>query len=133
MTTRTTILIAATALAVAGCASLSNAAELETLSPEALAPMMIGATHHVDVGQSEAAVIYYETAAKAHMRFPDGKTLKGDWRFTEAGYFVDWRDGPKGEWQIGFTPGRLVYLDAKGDERGDIVRIVPGDAQGFTH
>lgn len=116
--------------AIAGCATV-EAGDRQILSTEALAPMMIGSTHYVDVGRSSDAVIYYASADVAHMALPDGAVFTGAWRFTASGYYVDWVDGPEGEWRIAFEPGRLTYLDASGAERGDITQIAPGDAHGF--
>lgn len=115
-----------------GCASV-DAADLQTLPRAALEPLMVGSTHYIDVGKPVEAVIYYETSKKAHMFFPSGKTVEGAWRYTDTGYFVNWKDGPEGDWRIAFEPGRLVYLDGDGSERGDITRISPGDAHGFTN
>ncbi len=96
---------------------------------EALLALLIGTTHYVDLGQPQEAVIYYEDAQSAWMRLPNGPTLSGDWKLTEAGYFVAWKDGPSAEWRIGRAPSRIVYVDSEGTERGDVTRIVPGDAE----
>ena len=104
---------------------------MEILTPALLSVIMLGSTHYVDIGEAEPAVIFYEDEDTAFMRLPDGNTLVGDWRFTSNGYFVAWADGPEGEWRIGFEPGRFAYLDAGGTERGTIIRIHPGNPEGF--
>ena len=125
-------LAALIAVTATGCATV-EAADLQPLPRKALTPLMVGATHYIDVGKPVEAIIYYETSEKAHMLFPNGKTFEGEWRFTDSGYFVNWRGGSEGDWRIAYEPGRLVYLDADGVERGDITRILPGDAHGFTN
>ncbi|MEM7523781.1 MAG: hypothetical protein AAF360_08515 [Pseudomonadota bacterium] len=101
---------------------------MDFLAKELLMVMLLGNTHYIDVGRPNEAAIYYEDEDTAHMIFPDGREVTGAWRLTEAGYHVDWENGPKGEWRLARGDGRIYYVDAKGDDRGDVVRIVPGDA-----
>jgi hypothetical protein len=96
-----------------------------------LALLLVGNTHYVDVGGAKDAVIYYRDATTTHMVLPDGKTFRGDWRTTERGYFVAWRDGPQGEWRIGHTPGTITYINPKGENAGRVTRIVPGNPEKF--
>jgi hypothetical protein len=101
------------------------------LTGAALAVLMVGATHYVDVGRGKDAVIYYPTETAAHMVLPDGKTFKGTWQATQRGYFVSWNDGPRGEWKITYAPGRFVYIAPDGKDAGHITRIVPGNPEKF--
>lgn len=105
---------------------------MEILMKEALMVLMLGATHYVDTGFAEPAIIYYEDDDTAHMTLPDGRAMLGQWRFADNSYHVAWNGGEEAEWRIAFTPGRLVYLDATGAERGDITRIVPGNPEGYA-
>ena len=102
---------------------------MDILSNSLLAVIMLGSTHYIDIGEQQSAVIFYEDGDTAYMRLPDGKAFTGEWRFTTDGYFVDWADGPEGEWQITFEPGRFAYVDDQGAERGGITQIVPGDPE----
>ena len=106
---------------------------MDVLTNSLLAVIMLGSTHYIDVGKEQPAIIYYENEDTAFMRFPDGKTFAGEWKFTTNGYFVDWVGGPEGEWQIAFEPGRFTYLDAQGNERGDIAQIAPGNPEGLKN
>ncbi|MEZ5668674.1 MAG: hypothetical protein R3F55_14785 [Alphaproteobacteria bacterium] len=105
---------------------------MEFLAREALTGLMVGSTHYVDIGQPKEAAIYYADAERAYMTLPDGRALAGDWHFTADGYHVAWTGGPRADWRIAFAPGRLAYVDAEGAERGTVVRIVPGDPEGFS-
>ena len=97
----------------------------------ALAVLLIGSTHYVDVGQGKDAAIDYPTAAVAHMALPDGRRLRGSWRPTETGYLVAWEGGPQGDRRIAFEPGRLTDIKPDGEPAGTISRIVPGNPEGF--
>lgn len=101
---------------------------MDFLAKELLLAFLVGTTHHVDIGQPEEAVIYYEDEDTAHMRLPNGDEFRGDWRLTEVGYHVAWKDGPSGEWRVAKTDERIFYVDAAGEDRGDVTRITPGDA-----
>ncbi|MEM7615232.1 MAG: hypothetical protein AAF245_09305 [Pseudomonadota bacterium] len=92
---------------------------------------MLGMTHYVDIGNADPAVIYYANASTAHMTLPDGPTLSGDLTLGPSGYFVDWIDGPEGDWQIARQGATLIYLNGYGEPSGEILRIVPGNAEGF--
>jgi hypothetical protein len=96
-----------------------------------LALMLVGNTHYVDVGGAKDAVIYYRDGTTTHMTLPDGKTLHGEWRPTDQGYFVAWRNGPQGEWRIAHSPGEFTYINPKGEPAGRVTRIVPGNAERF--
>ena len=101
---------------------------MDFLIKDLLLVMMLGNTHYIDVGKDQPAIIYYEDEDSAHMRFPNGKSVEGVWRMTESGYYVDWENGPAGEWRIARDQGRMFYVDSKGTDRGNISKIVPGDA-----
>ncbi|MEM8753362.1 MAG: hypothetical protein AAGF90_10320 [Pseudomonadota bacterium] len=101
---------------------------MEFLTKELLLAFLVGTTHHVDTGKPAEAAIYYEDEDTAHMRLPSGDELSGEWRLTEEGYHIAWEGGPSGEWRVAKTAERIFYVDAKGDERGDVTRISPGDA-----
>ena len=94
--------------------------------------IMLGSTHYVDTGQPRPAVIYYQTAETAFIRFPDGNVLEGEWNLTDAGYHIAWQGGPSAAWRIAHQPGRFWYVDETGAERGDITMIVPGDAENLA-
>jgi len=93
---------------------------MDILANGLLAEIMLGSTLSIDVGKGQPAIILYEDEDTAFMRFPNGKTVTGEWHFITDGYVVDWADGPEGEWQIAFEPGRFTDLDDQGRERGDI-------------
>ncbi|MEO0911922.1 MAG: hypothetical protein AAFY59_02890 [Pseudomonadota bacterium] len=96
-----------------------------------LAVVMVGMTHYVDIGQGTDAVIYYESETEAHMTLPNGVTWEGTMVLKADGYFVDWADGPEGDWQLGHVPGQITYIDGKGEVIGMITRLVPGNPEGF--
>jgi hypothetical protein len=98
----------------------------------ALTVLLTGATHYVQLSPESEAVIYYETAERAHMAAPGGRRMTGAWRLTDTGYHVDWQDGPSAGWQIDVEPGHIAYRDMEGVERGRVSRIVPGDAAGLA-
>ncbi|MEO1494054.1 MAG: hypothetical protein AAFV19_18020 [Pseudomonadota bacterium] len=105
---------------------------MDFLVKDLLLVMMLGNTHYVDVGKPDPAIIFYETETRAHMQFPDGKAFRGAWNLTDGGYYVDWTGGPKAEWRLARAPGRLFYVDAEGNDRGSITKIVPGDPAGIS-
>jgi len=104
---------------------------MSQLLGQVLAVLMVGSTHYVDVGQKTDAVIYYPTKTVAHMTLPNGKTWRGSLEIRKDGYFVDWKDGPKGFWKISYTPGRFTYIAPDGKAAGNITRIVPGNPEKF--
>lgn len=95
----------------------------------ALAMLMIGSTHYVDVGLKEDAVIYYPTATVAYMRLPDKPVMTGKLKLEEDGYFVNWAEGPEGSWKISYEPGTFTYIGPDGKDAGTITRIIPGDSE----
>lgn len=100
-----------------------------TIMGKALFILMIGSTHYVDIGLNEDAVIYYQDATVSYMRLPDKPVMVGSLEIQEDGYFVDWAQGPEGNWKIGFEPGTFTYIDPDGKVAGTITRIVPGDSE----
>lgn len=98
------------------------------LKRDALAIIMAGATHVIDMG-GKTAFIHYETDDRAHMLLPDGTRYHGVWTLLDDGYRVEWTDGPTGSWKLDHTPGAIDYLDATGAARGRISRIDFGDPQ----
>ncbi len=105
---------------------------MEFLVKELLLVLLVGNTHYIDVGKPDPAIIYYQDEEAAFMQFPNGHKVEGNWQLTDAGYHVDWTDGPEGEWRVARGDGRLFYVDAEGNDRGDINKIIPGDAAGFA-
>ena len=101
------------------------------LTAKILAVLMIGSTHYIDIGKDTDAVIYYPSETVAHMTLPGGPTFKGDLKINESGYFVDWQEGPAGDWQIIYEPGTFTYLGPDGKAVGTITKIVPGNAAKF--
>jgi len=104
---------------------------MTTLVGEALAVILIGSTHYVDVGKNDDAIIYYPSDTVAHMTLPDGPTWKGAMEIREDGYYVDWEGGPEGYWQISYQPGKFVYISPEGKPAGTVTRIVPGNPENF--
>ncbi len=102
---------------------------MDFLTPSTLAVLMIGATHYVDIGAPQDAVIFYENETVAHMVLPDGASFTGNWRLTEDGYAVAWRDGPSGTWKLSYSPGRIGYVNGEGQDFGPISRIVFGNPE----
>jgi hypothetical protein len=102
---------------------------MDFLSATVIGVMMVGTTHYVDIGAPREAVIYYEDAEVAHMVLPDGASWTGAWHLTDAGYHVAWEQGPSGDWQLNYTPGRIGYVNSDGQELGTITRIVFGNAE----
>jgi hypothetical protein len=98
----------------------------------ALEVLLVGNTHFITLAPGKEAAMFFETASRAHMAMPDGSRREGNWRLTATGYSVDWSDGSKAAWQIQREPGRIAYCDAGGAPRGEVTRIVPGDAVGFA-
>ncbi|CDX61170.1 conserved hypothetical protein [Mesorhizobium plurifarium] len=98
------------------------------LNRDALAIIMAGTTHVIDMG-GKNAFIYYETDDRAHMLLPDGKRYHGVWTLLDDGYEIEWTDGPTGSWKLDHTPGAIDYVDATGAARGRISRIDFGDPQ----
>ena len=101
------------------------------LTAKILAVLMIGSTHYIDIEKDTDAVIYYPSETVAHMTLPGGPTFKGDLKINESGYFVDWQEGPAGDWQIIYEPGTFTYLGPDGKAVGTITKIVPGNAAKF--
>ena len=99
------------------------------LEKAALAVMMVGSTHVLDLGGKEA-FIYYETDKLAHMLLPDGTAFTGEWRLEDKGYSVDWQGGPSASWALdNYQPGKIGYVDASGERRADLIRIEFGNSE----
>lgn len=96
-----------------------------------LAVLLVGSTHYVDIGKSKDAVIYYPSETVAHMTLPDGPTWKGSLKINADGYFVNWEDGPQGNWKIAYEPGKFTYIGPDGKPAGTISKIVPGNPEQF--
>lgn len=92
-----------------------------------LALLTIGFTHYVDVGKAEDAIIYYQSDKEVRMLLPGAPAMMGTWEILPDGYFVKWKDGPEGKWQITTTPGVMTYIDPTGKPAGTISKIVPGN------
>ena len=101
------------------------------LNAEALAPIMIGATHVVDMGGVEAH-IYYEADSKAHIQLPGGKRMHGRWELMADGYRVEWSEGPTAVWKLDHESAGINYVDTGGLVRGRLARIVFGDSAGIA-
>lgn len=101
------------------------------LEGKLLAVMMVGSTHYVDVDKGVDAIIYYASSKVAHMTLPNGPTWTGKLELKGDGYFVDWEDGPAGDWRIGYEPGVFTYFGPDGKPAGNITKIVPGNPEGF--
>jgi hypothetical protein len=101
------------------------------IEANALAVLLTGFTHYVDVGKGTEAIMFYRDAKQVHMTLPGGPTLVGEWNLLADGYYVKWTNGPQGKWQIKSSPGELVYIDPTGQPAGKVTRIVPGNAAKF--
>jgi hypothetical protein len=97
------------------------------LRKDTLSLIMPGTTHVIDMGGKQA-FIYYENATEAHMLLPDGRRYHGSWELGDAGYSVEWRDGPAASWQLDHGTGGIDYLDSGGTARGRLARIDFGDS-----
>ena len=96
---------------------------------EALVILMIGSTHYVDIGQAEAAAIYYATETEVYMSLPGAEPMVGTLDLNDKGYFVNWNNGPEGRWQLTYEPGIFQYIGPDGNVAGTIEQIVPGDPE----
>ena len=105
---------------------------MSTILGKALFILMIGSTHYVDVGLEEDAVIYYESDTVTHMRLPNKPVMVGRLEMQENGYFVNWKDGPEGDWKISYEPGTFTYIGPDGKAAGNITKIVPGDSENLA-
>ncbi len=101
------------------------------LTETALAIILIGNTHYVDVGAPTDAIIFYETETVAHMTLPGQSPLVGALDIGLDGYHVAWVDGPAGDWKIAHEAGIFTYLGPDGDAAGTITKIVPGNPEGY--
>jgi hypothetical protein len=97
------------------------------LEKPVLNALLVNATHEIDMGEGRQATIYYETERLAHMRRPDGVVMTGDLSLLDDGYAIEWRGGPAATWTLKAGPGRIGYVDAKGDLRGTVKSIVFGN------
>lgn len=102
---------------------------MPALENTVLAILMVGTTHILAMGDKEA-VIYYENEDTAHMLLPDGTARTGTWRLEEKGYSVDWHEGPSARWVIDrYAPGRIAHIEAEGERRAELKRIVFGNPE----
>ncbi|WP_163266425.1 hypothetical protein [Chelativorans alearense] len=102
---------------------------MPVLENTALALLLVGTTHVLSVGGKEA-VIYYEDEDTAHMLLPDGTAYTGSWRMEAKSYAVDWHDGPSARWMLDrYAPGRIAYVEADGERRAELKRIVFGNSE----
>ncbi len=104
---------------------------MTTLEAQMLAILMIGSTHYVDIGKDTDAVIYYPSETVAHMTLPNGPTWQGTMSLKKDGYYVNWKDGPDGDWKIAYQPGTFTYIGPDGKAAGTITKIVPGNPEKF--
>lgn len=101
---------------------------MAVLEAKLLAMLTVGFTHYVDIGKNEDAVIFYESDKTVYMRLPGAPAvMRGEWTIMPDGYFVKWKDGPEGKWQIASAPGAFTYIDPTGKPAGTITSIAPGN------
>ncbi len=98
---------------------------MTVLADKTIAALMIGFTHHVDIGKETDATISYLDHTRAKMVLPGNVTMHGVWHMLPDGYHVAWHDGPAGKWQITSAPGTLTYLDPTGKAAGTVTLIAP--------
>lgn len=92
-----------------------------------LEALLRGTTHYLDLGGGTAAAVHYGAQGDARMLAPNGSHKTGRWAISPTGYHVDWEGGPSADWQIDLEPGRILYRDGEGVERGTVTKIVPGN------
>ncbi|MHA1567140.1 MAG: hypothetical protein ACTSX7_17655 [Alphaproteobacteria bacterium] len=104
---------------------------MKMITGDTLPILLVGSTHYVDIGKETEAIIYYASETVAHMTLPDGPTFKGTLDIGNDGYSTNWEGGPKGNWQIGYEPGKFTYFGPDGKAGGTVTKIVPGNPANF--
>lgn len=100
---------------------------MPALEKDTLSLLMVGTTHVLALGDKEA-VIFYENEETAHMLMPDGTARTGSWRLEEAGYSVDWNEGPSARWVLdNYATGRIGYVDETGERRAELKSVAFGN------
>ena len=133
---RTTLL--ALAFAGAQSAGLAHAADAP-FTAEQLDALLTGNTVYLDVpaggpmGDGGEAPVRFGTDGAMYARLPTGVLMVGEWRLDDARYCVDWDPAPKGSCtSVAREDGTLLFVDANtGANRGTVMRIEPGDPEGF--
>ena len=111
----------------------AGAATAETeLNTNQLDGLLTSQTVYLDTPGGEA-VIHFRADRHAFARLPNGVSLNGTWDLVEAGYCIDWVNGPQNSCtRVLRRADDLRMVDANsGDPRGQITRIVPGNPEAF--
>ena len=128
------------ALAFAGAQSAGPAHAADApFTTEQLDALLTGNTVYLDVpaggpmGDGGETPIRFGADGSAHARLPTGASMVGEWSLDDARYCVDWDPAPKGSCtSVAREDGATVFVDADtGASRGTVMRIEPGDPEGF--
>ena len=106
---------------------------------EQLDALLTGNTVYLDVpaggpmGDGGETPIRFGADGRAQARLPTDASLVGEWRLEEARYCIDWEPAPKDSCtSIAREDGALLFVDTiTGASRGTVMRIEPGDPEGF--
>lgn len=123
--------IAATLLATAATAD-------QPMDATQLGTLITGNTLYVTLpvgapGAPEGGVapIYYGADGSAAAQLPSGHKLIGSWAMAEAGYCIDWENGPKNSCSSLMRSDDSYHITdaATGDLRGEVFTIAFGNPE----
>ena len=125
------------ALAFPGAPTVSAAEP--PFTAEQLDALLTDNTVYLDVpaggpmGDGGETPIRFGADGRTQARLPTDASMVGEWRLEEARYCVDWDPAPKDSCTlIAREGGALLFVDADtGASRGTVMRIEPGDPEGF--
>lgn len=81
----------------------------------------------------QEAPVYYAANGTAFMKHFEHGLLTGPCKITEKGYRVDWDKGVGTmEWELGYKPGEITYLDITGTPPATLVRIAKCDSENLS-
>jgi len=125
-------------LIVAAIALAQSASASEPLDGGQLTPLIVGNTLYVTVPagapvapEGGVAAIYYGADGSAAAQLPAGPKLVGTWQMNDAGYCVDWDNGPKNSCStlIRGVDSFVIIDKATGDPRGQVFTIATGNPE----
>lgn len=108
------------------------------LTQDTLRTLVTGNTLYVTVPEGTpgapdggVAPIYYAADGSAAAQLPGGPKLVGTWAMAEAGYCIDWDNGPKNSCStLSRGDETFIVMDLEtGDPRGTVDRIATGNAE----
>ncbi|MEO0945002.1 MAG: hypothetical protein AAFY06_09180 [Pseudomonadota bacterium] len=123
-------------LCLAAAAQVASASE--PLSTAQLETLIVDNTLYVTVpagapGAPEGGVaaIFYAKDGAASAQLPAGLKLVGTWQLSDAGYCVDWDNGPKNSCStlVRAEDSFLIIDQATGDPRGQVFSIATGNPE----